>query len=73
MSVLSHLALTVCYISVAVTIISLFLPQKRTRRIFGFVIGLFVTTSLNPLPPRIQNHPDTLMPPSSRTSVPEPP
>lgn len=46
MSVLSHLALTVCYISVAVTIISLFLPQKRTRRIFGFVIGLFVTASL---------------------------
>ena len=37
------------------------------------VIGLFVTTSLNPLPPRIQNQPDTLMPPSSRTSVPEPP
>jgi hypothetical protein len=37
------------------------------------VIGLFVMTSLNPLPPRIQNQLVTLMPPSSRTSVPEPP
>lgn len=46
MSALSHLALTMCYLSVAVTVLSLFLPQKRTRKIFSFVIGLFVICSL---------------------------
>ena len=46
MSALSHIAVCLCYISVAVTVISLFLPQKRTRKIFGFVIGLFVICSL---------------------------
>lgn len=46
MKTLSHLALTFCYVSVAVTVISLFLPQKRTRKIFGFVMGLFVICSL---------------------------
>lgn len=46
MTALSDLALTFCYLSVAVTVLSLFLPQKRTRKIFGFVIGLFVICSL---------------------------
>ena len=46
MSALSHLALCLCYISVVVTVISLFLPQKRTRKVFSFVIGLFVICSL---------------------------
>lgn len=46
MTTLSHLALTLCYLSVAVTVLSLFLPQKRTRKILSFVIGLFVITSL---------------------------
>ena len=46
MSALSHLSLALCYLSVAVTVISLFLPQKRTRKIFSFVIGLFVICSL---------------------------
>ncbi len=46
MTALSDLALTFCYLSVAVTVLSLFLPQKRTRKIFGFVIGLFVVCSL---------------------------
>lgn len=46
MSALSQLALTLCYLSVAVTVISLFIPQKRTRKIFSFVIGLFVLCSL---------------------------
>ena len=46
MSAVSGIALAMCYISVAVTVISLFLPQKRTRKIFSFVIGLFVICSL---------------------------
>lgn len=46
MSALSGLALTLCYLSVAVTVMSLFLPQKRTRKIFSFVIGLFVICSV---------------------------
>lgn len=46
MSALSRLAQLLCYLSVAVSILSLFLPQKRTRKIFSFVIGLFVICSL---------------------------
>lgn len=46
MSSVSSLASALCYLCVAVTVISLFLPQKRTRKIFGFVIGLFVICSL---------------------------
>lgn len=46
MSALSRLALLLCYLAVGVTIISLFIPQKRTRKIFGFVIGLFVIGSM---------------------------
>lgn len=46
MSAISHLALALCYLSVGVTVMSLFLPQKRTRKIFGFVLGLFVICSL---------------------------
>lgn len=46
MSTIATLSLTLCYISVAVTIITLFLPQKRTRKLFGFVIGVFVVCSL---------------------------
>lgn len=46
MSTLSQLALTLCYLSLAVTVISLFIPQKRTRKIFGFVIGLFIVASI---------------------------
>ncbi len=46
MNVLSQLALMLCYLSVAVTVMSLFVPQKRTRKIFGFVIGLFVIASI---------------------------
>ena len=46
MSALSGVTLTICYLSVAVTVVSLFLPQKRTRRIFSFIIGLFVMATL---------------------------
>lgn len=46
MSMIAGLSLTLCYVSVAVTIISLFLPQKRTRKIFSFVIGIFMVCSL---------------------------
>ena len=46
MKAFSQLALLLCYLSVAVTILSIFIPQKRTRKIFGFVIGLFAVASL---------------------------
>lgn len=42
----SQLGLLLCYLSVSVTVLSLFLPQKRTRKIFGFVIGLFVICTM---------------------------
>lgn len=46
MNTISNLSLTLCYLSVAVTVLSLFIPQKRTRKIFSFVIGLFIICSL---------------------------
>lgn len=46
MNTISNLSLTICYLSVAITVLSLFIPQKRTRKIFSFVIGLFIICSL---------------------------
>lgn len=46
MNTISDLSLTLCYLSVAVTVLSMFIPQKRTRKIFSFVIGLFILCSL---------------------------
>lgn len=46
MNTISNLSLTLCYLSVAITVLSLFIPQKRTRKIFSFVIGLFIICSL---------------------------
>lgn len=41
MSALQSVSLTLCYTCVAVSIITVLIPQKRTRRIMGFVVGLF--------------------------------
>lgn len=41
MNALQSLGVALCCTCVAVSIISLFVPQKRTRRVMGFVIGLF--------------------------------
>ena len=42
MNGLSSVSLTLCYTGVAVGMISVLIPQKRTRRIMSFVIGLFI-------------------------------
>ena len=41
MSAVHSVCVTLCYTCVAVGVISVLIPQKRTRRIMGFVIGLF--------------------------------
>ena len=46
MSTLSGIGVTICYICVAVSIISVMIPQKRTRKIMSFVIGLFLIASI---------------------------
>lgn len=57
MSALKSAALTVCCVCVAVSVISVLIPQKRTRRILGFVAGLFfISTLLN----GIALHPENL-------------
>ena len=46
MSALQSLCVTLCYTCVAVGVVSLLTPQKRTRRVMGFVIGLFFISSI---------------------------
>lgn len=46
MSAVTAIGRTIAYICVAVGVISVLLPQKRTRRIMSFVIGLFFISSL---------------------------
>lgn len=46
MSGLQTVGVTLCYTCVAVSILSLFVPQKRTRRVMGFVIGLFFLSTM---------------------------
>lgn len=46
MSALASLTLLLCCTVVGASILSMLAPQKRTRRIFGFVIGLFVLVTL---------------------------
>ena len=41
MNGLKAVSLTLCYTCVAVCMITVLIPQKRTRRIMSFVIGLF--------------------------------
>lgn len=46
MSGLQTICVTLCYTCIAVSIISLLVPQKRTRRVMGFVIGLFFISTM---------------------------
>ena len=46
MNELKATGVTICVISVAVSVISVLIPQKRTRRVMSFVIGLFFIGSL---------------------------
>lgn len=46
MSAIQSLCLIICFTCVAVGIISVMLPQKRTRRIMSFVTGLFFISTL---------------------------
>lgn len=41
MNALQSLSITLCFTAVAVSIITVMIPQKRTRRIMSYVIGLF--------------------------------
>lgn len=41
MNALQSVSLTLCYTCVAVSIVTVLIPQKRTRRIMGVVVGLF--------------------------------
>lgn len=46
MSAVNNIGVTLCYICVAVSILCVMIPQKRTRKIMSFVIGLFLIASL---------------------------
>ena len=46
MSAVSGIGVTICYICVAVSILCVMIPQKRTRKIMSFVIGLFLIASV---------------------------
>lgn len=46
MNGLQNVGITLCYTCAAVSIVSLFVPQKRTRRVMGFVIGLFFLSTM---------------------------
>ncbi len=41
MNGIKAVSMTLCYTCVAVSIITVLIPQKRTRRVMGFVVGLF--------------------------------
>lgn len=46
MTGLKSICLTLCYTCVAVCIVTMMIPQKRTRRIMSFVVGLFFISTL---------------------------
>ena len=46
MSGLQQICMTLCCTCVAVSILSFLAPQKRTRRVMGFVIGLFFISTI---------------------------
>ena len=46
MSAVQSVGMTICYTCIAVAILSVMIPQKRTRRIMSFVIGLFFLSAL---------------------------
>ena len=46
MNALQSVGLTICYTCAAISILSVLIPQKRTRRIMNFVIGIFFIGTL---------------------------
>lgn len=46
MSALRSVSMTLCYTCVAVSILAALIPQKRTRRIMSFVLGLFFISTI---------------------------
>ena len=46
MSELQQISVTLCVTCVAVSMLSFLAPQKRTRRVMGFVIGLFFISTM---------------------------
>ena len=46
MSGFSSVAVLICYVSAAAMMLSLFIPQKRTRKILSFVLGLFILVAV---------------------------
>ncbi len=46
MNGLKSVGLTICYVCIAVSILSVLVPQKRMRRIMSFVIGIFFIGSV---------------------------
>lgn len=46
MSGISSLAVLICCAGVGTGMMSLLIPQKRTKRILGFVLGLFILVTL---------------------------
>jgi len=41
MNAIKAVSMTLCYTCVAVSMITVLIPQKRTRRVMGFAVGLF--------------------------------
>lgn len=46
MSALSGAAAVICYTAVAVTLLSVLIPQKRMTVVFGFVLGIFFLSTV---------------------------
>lgn len=46
MNGIKALSITLCYACVAVSVITVMVPQQRTRRVMSFVIGLFFISTL---------------------------
>ena len=46
MNGIASAAMLICTVSAAATMLSLFIPQRRTRKILGFVIGLFLLVTI---------------------------
>lgn len=46
MSALSHIGYLICAVSIAASVLSSLAPQKRTRKLLSFVLGLFLLSSV---------------------------
>lgn len=46
MTTLGQLSVIICYLAVGSSLLSMLMPQKRTSKIFLFVLGLFVISSI---------------------------